>query len=112
MLPTTSSDAWAEAFRILVTSGGPQDRDDDRRAQRGRPGSRGEASSRRSSYLNKQRILRTTVAAEPGGPARHEIYHDVLASAILDWRSRHAEKRAEAQEAERLTCKSDKSESG
>ena len=32
-------------------------------------------------------------ASEPDGVVRHEIYHDVLAPAMLDWRRRHAEER-------------------
>ena len=101
-LPDDEQDAWAEAFRMLVTSAGRKIALHAQRAQRGRRGSGGEVSSRRSRSLEAQRILRTAVAGEHGGPTKYEIYHDVLASAILDWRRRHADKRAEAQEAERL----------
>ena len=41
------------------------------------------------------RILRATAA--PGGdeqPPRYEIFHDVLASALLDWLQRHEERRS------------------
>ncbi len=42
--------------------------------------------------LSRDRILRT-VAAAPDNPeaTRYEIYHDVLAPAILDWRRRYVE---------------------
>jgi CHASE2 domain-containing sensor protein len=42
-------------------------------------------------HLERERILRPIPSAEPGGVARHELYHDVLAPAVRDWRRRHAE---------------------
>ena len=44
-------------------------------------------------HLERERILRPVPSSEPGGVARREIYHDVLAPAILDWRRRHVEER-------------------
>ena len=46
-------------------------------------------------HLERERILRPIPAPEPGGVARHEIYHDVLAPAIRNWRQRHAEEQTE-----------------
>jgi hypothetical protein len=43
--------------------------------------------------LDKERVLRTVPASDPGGDERREIFHDVLATAILDWRRRWVEKR-------------------
>ncbi len=51
--------------------------------------------------LSRNRILRAVAGRDDGQPAesRYEIFHDVLASAILDWRSRYisAQERAEAE---------------
>ena len=47
-------------------------------------------------HLERERILRRVPSPKPGGEARHEIYHDVLAPAILDWRRRHVERRSSA----------------
>ncbi len=46
--------------------------------------------------LSRERILRTVAA--PGDPeaTRYEIYHDVLAPAILDWQRRYVEARERA----------------
>jgi CHASE2 domain-containing sensor protein len=46
-------------------------------------------------HLERERILRPVPATEPGGAARHEIFHDVLAPAIRDWRRAEAERRLE-----------------
>lgn len=47
--------------------------------------------------LDAARILRR-VPPRSGGPPRYEIFHDVLAPAVLAWRSRHAAERALARE--------------
>ena len=49
--------------------------------------------------LDAARILRR-VPGRAGGPARYEIFHDVLAPAILAWRTRHEAERALAGERE------------
>jgi WD40 repeat protein len=41
--------------------------------------------------LTRQRVLRRIAP-----PERYEIFHDVLAPAILDWRARHVQERAQA----------------
>jgi CHASE2 domain-containing sensor protein len=46
-------------------------------------------------HLEHERILRPVPSAEPGGVARHEIYHDVLAPAIREWRRADTERRLE-----------------
>jgi WD40 repeat protein len=47
--------------------------------------------------LDSARILRR-VPGRAGGPARYEIFHDVLAPAVLAWRTRHEAERALARE--------------
>jgi len=47
--------------------------------------------------LDAARILRR-VPGRSGGPPRHEIFHDVLAPAVLAWRTRHEAERALAAE--------------
>ena len=49
--------------------------------------------------LDTARILRR-VPGRAGGPARYEIFHDVLAPAILAWRTRHEAERALVRERE------------
>jgi CHASE2 domain-containing sensor protein len=91
-LPADQQDAAAAAFRFLVTSGGRKIALSSDELQ--------EFSDVDSTplepaleHLERERILRPIPAAEPGGVARHEIYHDVLAPAILDWRRRQTERR-------------------
>lgn len=58
------------------------------------------------------RILRTVQA--PGRPDQHEIFHDVLAGAILDWRRRYdalrAEERVRQEEQDRIAEEREKAE--
>jgi len=46
------------------------------------------------SLLSEGRILRTIAASasQPGTPPSYEVFHDVLAPAVLDWRRRFVEK--------------------
>ena len=46
-------------------------------------------------HLERARILRRVPAPEPDATGRREIYHDVLAPAIRDWRRRHHDERTE-----------------
>lgn len=46
--------------------------------------------------LSRDRILRTATAPDHPEATRYEIYHDVLAPAILDWRCRYVEKQEQA----------------
>jgi WD40 repeat protein len=47
--------------------------------------------------LSDERVVRALPARNGGGP-RYEIYHDVLAGAVLDWGARHEAERALAEE--------------
>ena len=47
--------------------------------------------------LSNERVVRALPARNGGGP-RYEIYHDVLAGAVLDWGARHEAERALAEE--------------
>jgi WD40 repeat protein len=47
--------------------------------------------------LSDERVVRALPAKNGGGP-RYEIYHDVLAGAVLDWGARHEAERALADE--------------
>jgi CHASE2 domain-containing sensor protein len=89
-LPVDQRDAAAEAFRFLVTSGG---RKIALSSAELREFSDAAAAPLEPAieHLERERILRPIPSSDPGGVARHEIYHDVLAPAILDWRRRHAE---------------------
>ena len=63
-------------------------------------GTRGLTSSRLEPVLgtlDAARILRR-VPGRSGGPPRYEIFHDVLAPAVLAWRTRHESERALAAE--------------
>jgi CHASE2 domain-containing sensor protein len=91
-LPADQQDAAAAAFRFLVTSGG-------RKIAMSSEELREFADAGSAplepalEHLERERIVRPIPAPEPGGVARHEIYHDVLAPAILDWRRRQTERR-------------------
>jgi len=85
-------DAAAAAFRFLVTSSGRKIAlsSGDLREFAEVPAASLEAAL---EHLERERILRPVPSSEDGGVARHEIYHDVLAPAVLDWRRRHVEQR-------------------
>ena len=51
--------------------------------------------------LSSERVVRA-LPGRNGGGARYEIYHDVLAGAVLDWGARHEAERALAEERELL----------
>jgi hypothetical protein len=93
-LPADQRDAAAEAFRFLVTSGG-------RKIALGSEELRefsdvGPAPLEPAlEHLERERILRPIPSSEPDGVARHELYHDVLAPTIREWRRRHVEERAQ-----------------
>jgi adenylate cyclase len=100
-LPADQRDAAAAAFRFLVTSNG--------RKIALSAGELREFSDTAAAplepaleHLERDRILRPIPSSEPGGVARREVYHDVLAPAILDWGRRHAEERRRAETERRL----------
>jgi CHASE2 domain-containing sensor protein len=97
-LPEDQRDAAATAFRFLVTSNG---RKIALSSEELREFSDADAAALEPAleHLERERIVRPVPSVERGGVARHEIYHDVLAPAVLDWRRRHAEeqRRTEAE---------------
>jgi CHASE2 domain-containing sensor protein len=89
-LPTDQRDAAAAAFRYLVTSSGRKialSSEELRDFSDADPA----ALEPALEHLERERILRPIPSEERDGVARHEIYHDVLAPPILDWRRRHVE---------------------
>jgi len=93
-LPADQRDAAAAAFRFLVTSGGRKIAlsSDELREFSDTPAAPLEPAL---EHLERERILRPIPSSEPNGVTRHELYHDVLAPAILEWRRRHVEERTE-----------------
>jgi len=93
-LPDDQRDAAAAAFRFLVTAGGRKIAlsSEELREFSDAPAAPLEPAL---EHLERERILRPIPSPEPGGVSRHEIYHDVLAPAILDWRRRHIQERTE-----------------
>jgi CHASE2 domain-containing sensor protein len=93
-LPDDQRDAAAAAFRFLVTAGGRKIAlsSAELREFSDAPAAPLEPAL---AHLERERILRPIPSPEPGGVSRHEIYHDVLAPAILDWRRRHIQERTE-----------------
>jgi CHASE2 domain-containing sensor protein len=100
-LPDEQRGAAAAAFRFLVTSGGRKIALSSEEL--------GEFAETQSAqlqpaleHLERARILRPIPSSERDGVARHEIYHDVLAPAILEWRRRHVEEQRGAETERRL----------
>jgi WD40 repeat protein len=91
-LPADQRGAAAEAFRFLVTPGGRKIAlsADELSEFSDAPAAPLEPAL---EHLERERILRPIPSVEPGGAARHEIYHDVLAAAVLDWHLRHRTER-------------------
>jgi CHASE2 domain-containing sensor protein len=100
-LSAEQRDTAAAAFRFLVTSGG---RKIALSSEELREFSEVAAASLEQTleHLEHERILRPIPSREPGGVPRREIYHDVLAPAILDWRRRHVEERRRRETERRL----------
>jgi hypothetical protein len=97
-LPEDQRDAAATAFRFLVTSSGRKIALSSEELREFSDAD-GAALEPALEHLERERIVRPVPSEERGGVARHEIYHDVLAPAILDWRGRHVEeqRRTEAE---------------
>jgi CHASE2 domain-containing sensor protein len=100
-LPSDQRDAAAAAFRFLVTSSG---RKIALSSEELREFSDADAAALEPAleHLERERILRPIPSEERDGVARHEIYHDVLAPAVIGWRRRHVEARRRAATEERL----------
>lgn len=96
-MPAAERDAAAAAFRFLVTTGGRKIALSS--AELHEFSGADEPPLRAAlKRLERERILRPIAAPEPEAPARHELYHDVLAPAIREWRERHVEERARRME--------------
>jgi CHASE2 domain-containing sensor protein len=97
-LPEDQRDAAATAFRFLVTSSGRKIALSSEELREFSDAD-GAALEPALEHLERERIVRPVPSEERGGVARHEIYHDVLAPAILDWCRRHVEeqRRTEAE---------------
>ena len=98
-MPDAEQDAATEALRFLVTSGGRKIAlsTTELREFTDVPSEPLESALER---LERHRILRPVAASEQDGAVRRELYHDVLAPAVLDWRRRHVDER-ERQAADR-----------
>jgi CHASE2 domain-containing sensor protein len=101
-LPPAQRDAAAAAFRFLVTSSGRKialSSEELRDFSDADPA----ALEPALEHLERERILRPIPSDERDGVARHEIYHDVLAPPILDWRRRHVEELRRVETESRLS---------
>lgn len=100
-LPGDEQDAAAAAFRFLVTASG---RKIALSSEELREFSATDSSALEPAleHLERARILRPVPATELGGSSRHEIYHDVLAPPIIEWRRRHGEAQRSAETEQRL----------
>jgi CHASE2 domain-containing sensor protein len=100
-LPADQRDAAAAAFRFLVTSSG---RKIALSSEELREFSEADAAPLEPAlkHLERERILRPVPSSERDGVVRHEIYHDVLAPAIREWRRRHVEEQRGAETELRL----------
>jgi hypothetical protein len=83
-LPEDQRDAAATAFRFLVTSSGRKIALSSEELREFSDAD-GAALEPALEHLERERIVRPVPSEERGGVARHEIYHDVLAPAILAW---------------------------
>jgi CHASE2 domain-containing sensor protein len=100
-LPPDQLDAAAAAFRFLVTSGGRKIALSSEELQEFSEAAAAPLEPA-LEHLERERILRPIPSSERDGVARHEIYHDVLAPAILEWRRRHVEEQRSAETERRL----------
>jgi CHASE2 domain-containing sensor protein len=107
-MPDEERDAAAQALRFLVTSGGRKIALSSKElAEFTDAGPEPLAAA--LDRLERHRILRPIAAAEPDGAVRRELYHDVLAPAVLDWRRRHADERRRRDADRRLEQARDRS---
>jgi len=89
-LPDEQRDAAAAAFRFLVTSGGRKIALSSQELREFSDVPR-KALEPALEHLERERILRPIPSSETGGAGRREIFHDVLAPAVLEWRRRHVD---------------------
>ena len=100
-LPADQRDSAATAFRFLVTSSGRKIALSSEELREFSDGA-GDSMEPALEHLERERILRPVPSTEPDGVARREIYHDVLAPAVVDWRRRHVEQRRREESERRL----------
>jgi CHASE2 domain-containing sensor protein len=100
-LPVDQRDSAATAFRFLVTSSGRKIALSSEELREFSDGA-GDSMEPALEHLERERILRPIPQSEPGAVARREIYHDVLAPAVVDWRRRHVEQRRREESERRL----------
>jgi CHASE2 domain-containing sensor protein len=100
-LPDDQRDAAAAAFRFLVTSSG---RKIALSSEELREFSDADTAALEPAleHLEHERIVRPIPSEDRAGVARHEIYHDVLAPAVVDWRRRHVEEQQRSKNEGRL----------
>ena len=96
-------DAAAAGFRFLVTSSGRKIALSSEELREFSDAD-GAALEPALEHLERERILRPVPSEERDGVARHEIYHDVLAPAVLDWRRRHIEEQRRVETEARLAA--------
>jgi CHASE2 domain-containing sensor protein len=86
-------DAAAQALRFMVTSGGRKIALSSQELGEfsGLPA---EPLEPALAALERERILRPVPSPDLDGAPRRELYHDVLAPAVLDWRRRHRDEEA------------------
>ena len=94
-LPEEQRDAAAGAFRFLVTSGGRKIALSSQELREFSDVPK-RALEPALEHLERARILRPIPSSEPDGVGRREIYHDVLAPAVLEWRRRARRQGADA----------------
>jgi CHASE2 domain-containing sensor protein len=99
-MPADQRDAAAAAFRFLVTASGRKIALSSAELREFSDASAAPLEPA-LAQLERERILRA-IPSEPGEVGRHEIYHDVLAPAILEWRRRHGEQQRRAETERRL----------
>jgi hypothetical protein len=88
-------DAAARLFRFLVTPAGSKIAQDPASLAAWAEMPESQARTILTRLSSDMRILRHM--STPGQPDRYEIFHDMLAPAILDWRRRHSEQQAQEQ---------------
>jgi CHASE2 domain-containing sensor protein len=102
-LTSDQRDAAAAGFRFLVTSSGRKialSSEELHEFSDADPA----ALEPALQHLERERILRPVPSDDRDGVARHEIYHDVLAPAVLDWRRRHIDDQQRADTEARLAA--------
>jgi WD40 repeat protein len=90
-LSTREKDVAAEMYKFLITPSGTKIAHDVRDLAGYAEVDESEADTV-LRHLSAERIVRSD--STNGGPSRYEIYHDVLADAVVAWRNRHDAERA------------------